>query len=448
MSVKTRRGVVLGVGGTVGVLGGGALLAACAPGQRGEMTGTTPTQLPPAKLALWTIWGGTRVPLMDEQFNRFSQRYPGVTVEHVVLPGGERLDKILTGMAGGTPPDVPMIGRQEIPLLVEKVGGLQPLDSWMTRDKVSKGIFYDAEINACGYGGKTWSLPMPTTGTYGNLYYNKDWLTREGLDPDRNPPKTWDQLQELAVRLTQRQGGKVSTLGFPTDITGLQFWHWLALNGGKLWSDDGKKMVVEKGEETLQWMVDFREKVAGGRAGLEGFPPSGGNAFYNGHTAHLISGVWSYFQIKTEAPDLQQGVYLRPSRRGEEPKYLSLEAWAYAVPKGSQFQEQAWQLTRFLSADKDGGGWFMQQQGRPAPVKEFNQAAEMKQLSPYWDVLLKALERSVAPATFLPVHTEVVKVINDQVANVNTDKATAREATANIRQEGQRIIDEFWAAKR
>lgn len=62
--------------------------------------------------------------------------------------------------------------------------------------------------------------------------------------------------------------------------------------------------MLDKAEETLQWMIDFREKVARGRAGLQGFPPGGGNAFYNGQQAHLISGVWHWFQIKTEAPDL------------------------------------------------------------------------------------------------------------------------------------------------
>jgi maltose-binding protein MalE len=206
-------------------------------------------------------------------------------------------------------------------------------------------------------------------------------------------------------------------------------------------------MVLDKAEDTLQWMVDFREKVAGGRAGLEGFPPGGGNAFYTGAQAQTISGVWTWFQIKTEQPDLQAGVYLRPSRTGEEPKFLSMEAWAYGISKGSTSPEQAWALTKFLTADKDGGGWFMQQQGRPSPVKEFNQAAEMKQLSPYWDVLLKALERSVAPATFLPVHTDVIKVVNDHVAKLNQEQATVRETVANIRQEAQRWITEFWATK-
>jgi multiple sugar transport system substrate-binding protein len=424
-----------------------ALLAACAQGSQGSSPKESAAPVGPATIQLWTIWGGTRVPLMDEQFRRFGERHPGLTVEHNVLTGGERLEKILTGMAAGTPPDVPMIGRQEIPMLVEQVAGLSALDSWMTRDKVARSIFYDAEINACLYSGKTWGLPMPTTGSYGNVYYNREWLTREGVDPDRSPPKTWDQLQEQARQLTRIEGGRATKVGFPMEVNGLQFWHWLTLDGGKLWSDDGRKLVLEKAEDTMQWMVDFRRAVYGGRAGLEGFPPGGGNAFYTASQAQLVSGVWSWFQIKTEQPDLQAGVYLRPSRKGDEPRYLGLEAWAYGVSKGSKVPEQGWLLSKFLSTDKDGGGWFMQQQGRPAPVKEFNQAPEMKQLSPYWDVLVKALERSVAPPTFLPVHTEVVRVINEQLTKLNQEQASPRETAANIRQEGQRIVDEFWATK-
>jgi len=365
-----------------------------------------------------------------------------------VLSGGERLEKILTAMAGGQPPDVPMIGRQEIPMLVEKVGGLLALDTFMTRDKTGKALFYEAEINTCVYSGKTWGLPLPTAGTYGCVYYNRQWLTQEGIDPDKAPPRTWDQLQDLARRLTRLEGGRLVKLGFPMEINGLQFWHWLGLNGGKLWSDDGRKMVLDKAEDTLQWMVDFRNRVNGGRVALQGFPPGGGNAFYLAHQAHFISGVWYWFYIKTEAPDLQAGIYLRPARRGDAPKYLSLEAWAYGIAKGSKIPEPAWLLVKFLTTDKDGGGWFMQQQGRPSPVKAFNQAPEMRQISPYWEVLLKALEDSVAPATFLPVHTDIVNAINSNVSKLNLEQATVRETAANIRQEGQRIIDEFWAARR
>jgi multiple sugar transport system substrate-binding protein len=440
----TRRQVIdMALAGTMAT----ALAGACRPAQRAEQSPAAPEKVGPATLELWTIWGGTRLPLMEQQFERFSQRYPGLTVQHTLL-AGDRLEKILTAMAGGVPPDVPMIGRQEIPLFVETADGLLSLDGFMLRDRIGKESFYEAEIDTCVYNGKTWGVPLPTAGTYGCVYYNRDWLTRQGIDPDKAPLRTWEQLEELAQRLTQVEGGKLVKLGFPMEITGLQFWHWLGLTGGKLWSDDGRQMLLEKGEETLQWMADFRDRVNGGRGALQGFPPGGGNAFYDGYQAHTISGVWQWFVIKTEQPEMQAGVYLRPSRTGDAPRYLSLEAWAYGISKASKVAEAAWLLVKFLTTDKDGGGWFMQQQGRPSPVKAFNQAPEMKQLSPYWDILLKALEQSVAPGTFLPVHQEVVKAINTTVAQFAEEQLSARDAAAAIRREGQRIIDEFWALKK
>ena len=71
----------------------------------------------------------------------------------------------------------------------------------------------------------------------------------------------------------------------------------------------------------------------------------------------------------------------------------------------------------------------------------------MRQISPYWDVLLKALEHSVAPATFLPVHNEVVKAFSDQLAKLNQEQSTVQETVASMRADAQRIVDEFWASK-
>ena len=41
-------------------------------------------------LQVWNIWGGTRVPMMEDMFKRFSEVHPGITVENVLSPGGER----------------------------------------------------------------------------------------------------------------------------------------------------------------------------------------------------------------------------------------------------------------------------------------------------------------------------------------------------------------------
>jgi hypothetical protein len=58
----------------------GVALAACGPLGAGGAGGAPPrpAQLGPASLTLLTIWGGPRVPLMNQQLERFSQRHPGV----------------------------------------------------------------------------------------------------------------------------------------------------------------------------------------------------------------------------------------------------------------------------------------------------------------------------------------------------------------------------------
>jgi ABC-type glycerol-3-phosphate transport system substrate-binding protein len=141
-------------------------------------------------------------------------------------------------------------------------------------------------------------------------------------------------------------------------------------------------------------------------------------------------------------------VYVRPARNDDGGKCIALEAWSYAIAKGSKSPEAAWALMRFLTVDKDGGGWFMNQQTRPSPVKEFNQNPELRQRNPYWDVLVRSLDRSAPPGTFLPVHGELVTVINENVTRLEQGQYSVRDTAAAMRQDGQRILDGFWAAKR
>jgi hypothetical protein len=71
----------------------------------------------------------------------------------------------------------------------------------------------------------------------------------------------------------------------------------------------------------------------------------------------------------------------------------------------------------------------------------------MKQISPSWDILLKSMEDAVAPATFLPVHTEIVEAMTEAVARLGREEIDVKDTVAARRQETQRILDERWAGK-
>jgi sn-glycerol 3-phosphate transport system substrate-binding protein len=100
-------------------------------------------------------------------------------------------------------------------------------------------------------------ISMPFNNSVPVLYYNKDLFTAAGLDPNK-PPTNWDELLKAAQALT-----KPGQWGFNTDTN--THWYLSAMimqNGGKILSDDGKKVVYNSAEgiEALQFWGDLVTK--------------------------------------------------------------------------------------------------------------------------------------------------------------------------------------------
>jgi multiple sugar transport system substrate-binding protein len=98
------------------------------------------------------------------------------------------------------------------------------------------------------------------------LYYRKDLLEAAGYS---EPPKTWDELVEVAKKLTvDKDGdGNIDQWGYgysasPTGETILEtFSSFLNMAGGKLWNDDGTPAFNSpQGEAALQFMADLVNK--------------------------------------------------------------------------------------------------------------------------------------------------------------------------------------------
>ncbi|MGQ9632550.1 MAG: ABC transporter substrate-binding protein [bacterium] len=400
-------------------------------------------------LRFWHHWGGTRIPLMEKMISDFEKKYPDIKVEATLQPWDRRSEKILTAVVGGSPPDVIMFGRQEIPEFVES-NALTALDEYMEKDGVSPDIFYPGEYEPCVYKGKTWILPIPTAGSYPLVYFNRKMFKEAGLDPE-NPPETWAQLENAARKFVKIEGGKVKKLGVDVGFNYSAFVGWLYANGGKLYDDEMKTITFgdERGVSTLQWMLDFTNKINGGREALAGWvEPGMGNPFYTGYQAMQISGVWEWFITKTNAPDMDLGIFLRPHNEGYPLKIASWEGHGYSIPRGVKHPYESWKLVKYLTVDEEGAGWFMLEQKRPSPVKKYNENPKYYELHPQWDVVLRALELHVKRPT-LPIDNKLLKVINDMLEEIYYGKKTVAQGLKDGQAEAQKLVDQYWAkAKR
>ncbi|MEZ4560448.1 MAG: ABC transporter substrate-binding protein [Caldilineaceae bacterium] len=420
-----------------------------------ETASTAPGDKEPVTLVFWHHWGGNRVPLMEEQIRRFEEKYPWITVEMTLQPWENRLQKILTSVAAGEPPDVTMLGRQDLPAFVEQ-GALMPIDDLMSAAGITADMFYEAEINGAIYNGQTYLLPLPTGGGISILWYNKDMFAEVGLDPE-SPPQTWAELEEAAKALTIMENGELQRVGINPRLNGLHagisFLGWLHNNGGQWISDDMRTITWNspEGLEALQWVVDFTNNINGGVEEVDAFYSQTGEwengPFYTGYEAMQTNNA-ELFKILEFAPDMDfdiapipYGPQGDPAKRG-----FVYGGWGYVIPEGVEHVEEAWLLLEFLTADMDGGCWFLQEQQRPSPWIECNEQPESSADNPYWDGFLEVLGTDqVIPVS--PVQPAIEEIVIQMQEEALFGVQTPEEALAWGAAEAQAVLDEFWAGK-
>jgi multiple sugar transport system substrate-binding protein len=442
-----------------GVIAAGTLLSACgattaAPtvSTDAEVPGDEAAAKDPVTLSVLNIWGGTRVPLMEDMFTRFSDKYPWITVENVLVPGGERLQKIQTSIAGGTPPDCPMIGQSEIPMFAIRKA-LIPLDTYMAQDGVAYEDYYDYAIEASQWQSMTYSLPNVSS-AYHLYFYNVNAYEEAGLDPD-NPPTVWDEFTEASVKLTKKEGDRIERLGY-------QFYHGLpnlhdftqalVSNNGKFFSDDGRKVEFNSSEgvEALRWCIDTMKAVYGTVDGFQEWGAIQGaeditNPFIAETLASRYAGVWEIFFIIQGKPDLNYKIGQLPHSPKGKSHAPAIGSWSYGVPTGAAHPDDSWLLVKWLTHEPSAAGWFMQQQGRPSPLKGVNEDQYYYDTFPdTWPAVLEMAINAVRiPIT--PASTEVDRVVGQALEEVAYGTRDLAEALEWAEGEAQELLDEAWA---
>ena len=410
----------------------------------------TPVPGPPVTITFWHHWGGKRIPLMEAMINDFQDRHPGIKVEMTLQPWDRRLEKILTAVASGTAPDVTMLGRQDVPQFVEN-NALIPLDALMARDGVSRDDYYTSEIDACYYRNQCWILPLPTSGATGLVYYNKGLFEEAGLpSAPEDMPETWTELEEVAAKLTKVEGGKVKKLGIGMHFISWDagFLTWLYNNRGAWLSEDGRKATFnsEAGYETIEWMWHFLNDIIGGREAVEGWVEPGVNPFFAGLQAMQLSGVWQWYIIKQNAPDIDLGIFLCPHSDDGDYKFPMFAGWGYVIPKGTKHVDEAWELVKWLTWEEEGKSacWFMFEQFRPSPKKSCNENPAYYEKHPQWAMVLKSLEKGVTPP-LLPTNAEMKKILDDNLQRIYLGEVEPRQGLDEAAVQIQQVLDDYWA---
>lgn len=336
----------------------------------------------------------------------FEKQNPGVKLKFENHGWGDDLSSNLQrAVLGGVGPDV-TAGETQVADFA-RIGAFKAIDISNIKADLIEGT-YKAAI----YKGKVYGLPLKT-GTFA-LQYNKDVLRKAGYDPDKDIPKTWDELLAISKAITEK--GKGQYYGFmvqPIPGLGSMFraHPFIKQLGADLGTDDGD--VTFDGPEQQKVYEFLRNLSLTSPPGTAAVTDEGKllAEIHSGKVAFQIDGPWQIDWAKEDKCDC--GYARLPVPADGKTGNTIVGNVIYSVLQGSKHPEAAEKFVRFVASPEAQALQMKVQAILPVNKKAidlvpnfFTRYPEMKV---FWDELAGA--KNLAP---LPTFKKNGSKINDQ----------------------------------
>ncbi|MEM9165155.1 MAG: ABC transporter substrate-binding protein, partial [Cyanobacteria bacterium P01_F01_bin.4] len=220
----------------------------------------------------------------------------------------QQIPKILTAVVGNAAPDLLWYLPTFTGQLVE-LGAIQPLDDWFARSPY-RDTLDPALLATMQFEDHLWSVPFATNNAA--IFYRPSLFEAAGI---ATPPKTWDELRQVARQLTRDTDGdgRIDQHGIflPLGKGEWTVFSWLPFiySAGGHVVEKGRPDVVNEGAiAALQLGADL---IQAGAAELSA-PERGYDIeqFMSGKVAMQITGPWVLPQLKSAGIDF--GVFPFP----------------------------------------------------------------------------------------------------------------------------------------
>lgn len=366
-----------------------ASLAACAPsGSQSGESGDAPSAAGNT-ISFWVFWGspGTIADqlLADPELESYIGE--GNTIE---LRSDIEQQARLTAVAGGTPPDIGILGNY---LDFMSRGVVDPLDDYIdTSDIISQDNFIPGNWEVIQYQGTVYGVPAFECFVRRGLEYNENLVGEAGLDPE-SPPETWDELYVWHEALTKFDGaGNLVQYGIdPYDAeggTGPGNDGWFAMEswGVEYFDEDTKEFNLDNElvAQSMDTMGEFIKLIGPDNlAGMRQVEGQGtwGAAFNAEVQAMIIEGYWHPGETVNEKPEVAQynrstWVPVPEERRGTKIQFGGGHMAMLFKDGGNK--DQAWGVAEWVQSDYVCNLIFEQIGWLPAYLPYFESADQEK----------------------------------------------------------------------
>lgn len=310
------------------------------------------------QLSFWNGLTGSDGTTLTAMLEDFIAENPDIKITQEVVAWNDFYTKLQASYVAGTPPDVVIFHMWAIPQFAS-FGVLKDLSAWYDNnggwfpvDDVAEGAY-----NGMLYEGVPYGIPLDNHGR--GLWLNVGAFENAGVDPEMDPPTTYEGWVDLFQRLTlDANGNNAQSPDFdPQNVVqwGFTVGEWpyvnflsaLAQNGGSIISEDGTTSTVNSPEavDALQKFIDlvYTYNVSPPAAGFDTW-----QGFSNGSVAILPSGTW-FRNFAVDQTDIEWDVWPQ-FQFGEQPAtWFGVHTWTLPATLEGEKLEAVERLIRWVS---------------------------------------------------------------------------------------------------
>jgi multiple sugar transport system substrate-binding protein len=382
---------------------------------------------------------------LPDLIDRFNKQHKGeFQVKYREMPSdtGQYFDQLRTEFqAGGGEIDV--IGGDVIwPAQFAAQGWIVDFSDRMPESEQSK--YLPGPIESLTYDGKIWGVPWYTDA--GMLYYRKDLLEQSGISA---PPKTWPELQEMALQVSQDTGTKYGFVFQGSDYEGgvCNGCEYIFTHGGNVLDPaDPNKVVIDSPEAiagltTEQSMT--KDKVAPLAVSTyteEETDP----AFLNGDA--VFARNWPYMYALAGTSDFPkvkpEQIAVAPLPVGDpDPTIAStLGGWNFLVNAASDLQEEAWEFIKFMTTEQNMKYRAVEATLLPT-LKSLYDDPEVVEAIPVIKLGKEAIEHT-KPRPVSPYYGDMSLEMAEQFASVVKGDTSPEQAAKALQKSLENIIEQ------
>jgi multiple sugar transport system substrate-binding protein len=392
-----------------------------------------------SSIQVWEGWTGVEAKTWTHLIGVYEHSHPGQKVSSLYVNNDDTLQKVLTAVRGGSPPDIAYLYGSWAPN-VAQIPQVVNLTKVVQRPGVNWNDFWVGERDVATVNGKVIGIPALVDNLA--VVYNKTLFAKAHL-PLPTSNWTWDQFVADAKKLTDPANKQFGT-AYVTPGTEDTVWHWEALlweAGGSLLTAGNKKAAFDSAAgltslNTLRTMAVTDKSMY-----LDPTDSAYANLFNSGKIGMLVTGPWDLSGF----PNVHYGVQVMPAYPGTSGGHQTISGpdnWVI-FNNGSSQVSAAEKFLLWVTAPAQVKYWSLHTGDLPTRASVGNAAGFNQQMDstlPDVSAFVANLANVKQARPQIPTYPKISQVLGNMIVSVLLGKTQPQAALSSAAQQVNQIL--------